>query len=276
MVPMQADSLFDLKGRVIVVTGATGILAGSAARYLQKQGAQVVYLGRSRDKVESAVAAAREISAHCHGIVADVLDQSALEAARDEVIDRFGRVDALLNGAGGNMPGAVIGPDQNTDDLSMKDFDSFLRLNLHGTVLPSLVFAPAFRRQNRGSIVNFSSMASPQAVTRVMGYSAAKAAVDNFTRWLAVEFALKYGDGIRVNAVAPGFFISHQNRALLLKDDGTPTERGAKVLAKTPFHRFGEPEELHGAIHYLVSDASRFVTGTVLIVDGGFLAYSGV
>jgi NAD(P)-dependent dehydrogenase (short-subunit alcohol dehydrogenase family) len=273
---VQANSLFDLNGRVIVVTGATGVLAGSAARYLQGQGASVVYLGRSPEKVESVVSSAREISEHCHGIVADVLDQNALEAARDEVIDRFGRVDALLNGAGGNMPGAVIGPDKAITDLSLKDFDSVLRLNLHGTVQPTLTFAPIFRRQHRGSIVNFSSMASPHAITRVVGYSAAKAAVDNFTRWLAVELASKYGDGIRVNAVAPGFFVSHQNRALLLNDDGTPTERGAKVLAKTPFHRFGEPEELHGALHYLVSDASRFVTGTVLAVDGGFLAYSGV
>jgi NAD(P)-dependent dehydrogenase (short-subunit alcohol dehydrogenase family) len=270
--------LFDLNDRVFLVTGATGALAGSAADHLAGQGACVAYLGRSQDKLDAALLRCRTKApgAKCLGIVADVLDRGSLERARDEVLRHFGRIDGLLNGAGGNMPGATLTPGKSFTDLDFDSFRQVIDLNLHGTVLSSLVFSPALVESGRGSIVNFSSVSAPQAVTRVVGYSAAKGAVENFTRWLAVDMARRTGGRVRVNAVLPGFFIGEQNRRLLTNEDGSLTERGKSVVNKTPFGRFGQADELHGAIHYLLSDASKFVTGTILAVDGGFVAYSGV
>ena len=274
--PTSSRSLFDLSGRVIVVTGATGVLAGSAARYLAAQGACVAFLGRDQVRLDRALADTRGLPGETVAFSCDVLDRVGLERVRDEIVARFGRVDALVNAAGGNQPGAVITPDKTFLDLDLAAYRQVLGLNLDGTVVPSLVFAKTFATQQRGNIVNFSSMAAAQAVTRVVGYSNAKAAVDNFTKWLAVEFAHKFGPGCRVNAIAPGFFVADQNRRLLLNEDGTPTARGQSVLAKTPFKRFGETSELHGALHFLLSDASAFVTGTVIPVDGGFSCFSGV
>ena len=271
-----SSSLFDLSGRVIVVTGATGVLAGSAARYLAAQGAHVVFLGRDQSRLDKALADTRGFSGRSAAYSCDVLDRPGLERVRDDVVAKYGRVDALINAAGGNQPGAVVMPTQTFLDLDLSAYRQVLGLNLEGTVLPSLVFCHAFASQKRGTIVNFSSMAASQAITRVVGYSNAKAAVDNFTKWLAVELANKYGQGLRVNAVAPGFFVADQNRRLLLNEDGTPTARGQSVLTKTPFRRFGEAPELHGVIHFLLSEASAFVTGTVIPVDGGFSCYSGV
>lgn len=272
----SSTSLFDIAGRVIVVTGATGVLAGSAARYLAAQGANVVFLGRDKTRLDKALSDTRGLPGKTAGFSCDVLNRAELEKVRDEVVATFGRIDALINAAGGNQPGAVILPTQTFLDLDVAAYRQVLGLNLDGTVLPSLVFAKAFASQKAGNIVNFSSMAASQALTRVVGYSNAKAAVDNFTKWLAVELASKFGGGLRVNAIAPGFFIADQNRRLLLNEDGTPTARGQTVLAKTPFKRFGEARELHGAIHFLLSDASAFVTGTVIPVDGGFSCFSGV
>ena len=272
----SSPSLFDLTGRVILVTGATGVLAGSAARYLVAQGARVVFLGRDQAKLDLARADCAGLPGEAATFSVDVLDRPGLERVRDEVVARFGRIDALINAAGGNQPGAVIPPDKTFFDLDLTAYRGVMALNLEGTVLPSQVFAQTFAAQKRGNIINFSSMAAERAVTRVVGYSNAKAAVDNFTRWLAVEFANKYGDGLRVNAIAPGFFIADQNRRLLLNEDGTPTARGQAVLNQTPFRRFGAAAELHGGLHYLLSDASAFVTGTVLAVDGGFSCFSGV
>lgn len=271
-------SLFKLTDRVVVVTGATGALAGSAADYLAAEGARVVYLGRSQVKVDAALARCRlrTPNAQCLGLVADVLDQPALELARDRVQEKWGRIDALINGAGGNMPGATISPGKVFEDLDFESFQQVVDLNLHGTVLPSLVFVPAMVAGGRGSIVNFSSVSAPQAVTRVVGYSAAKSAVENFTRWLAVDMARRTQGAMRVNAILPGFFIGEQNRCLLIHEDGSLTDRGQLVLNNTPFGRFGEAGELHGAIHYLLADASKFVTGTILPIDGGFVATSGV
>jgi NAD(P)-dependent dehydrogenase (short-subunit alcohol dehydrogenase family) len=272
----MTENLFDIQGKVIVITGSTGVLAGGTANYLQQQGATVVYVGRNPDKVDAVVEKARAISENCCGMVSDALDKSAMEAVRDQALDKYGRVDVLINGAGGNMPGATIGPDQDVFELDFEDYSRVLELNLQGSVMPSMVFASAFKEQGAGNIVNFSSMSAPQALTRVLGYSNAKAAIDNFTRWMATEMALKYGDKIRVNAIAPGFFISDQNRSLLTNDDGTFTERGQQVINKTPFRRFGEQPEVYGTIHYLISEASAFVTGTVVAVDGGFSAFCGV
>ena len=270
------NQLFDISGKVIVVTGATGILAGGAAKYLQRNGAKVIYLGRNQERVDRAIQDAREISDDCMGLTCDVLDENGLKKGYEDVLKRFGQIDALINGAGGNMPGATIGPDKEIFDLDLDDYTKVMDLNLKGTVIPTLAFAQAFKEQKSGCVINFSSMSSTQALTRVLGYSNAKAAIDNFTRWMATEMATKYGDQVRVNAVARGFFISKQNKALLTNQDGSFTERGQQVINKTPFRRFGKQEEIYGAIHYLVSDSSSFVTGTVLAVDGGFSSFCGV
>ncbi|QBG47585.1 SDR family oxidoreductase [Verrucomicrobia bacterium S94] len=270
------NQLFDIQDKVIAVTGAAGVLAGGTARYLQEQGAYVVYLDLFQEKVDETVAEARKISDKCCGFACNVLDQDALDHVYNQVMDKCGRIDALINGAGGNMPGATIGPDQDVFDLKIEDYSKVLDLNLKGSVMPTMTFAKAFKQQGAGCVVNFSSMSSPLAITRVLGYSNAKAAIDNFTRWMAAEMALKYGDKIRVNAIAPGFFIGNQNRALLINEDGSYTERGQQVIDNTPFRRFGNQDEVYGTIHYLISDAASFVTGTVVPVDGGFSTFSGV
>lgn len=279
MMPSAApNALFDLTDRVILVTGATGALAGSAADYLAAQGTRVAYFGRREDKLDAALARCRAQTpaAQVLGIVADVLDRAALERARDTVLHRWGRIDGLLNGAGGNQPGATIPPEKTFADLDFTAFREVVDLNLHGTVLPSLVFTPAMLEGARGSIVNFSSASAPQAITRVVGYSAAKAGVENFTRWLAVDLGRRTEGKIRVNAVLPGFFLGEQNRRLLTNEDGSLTDRGHTIVRNTPYGRFGQASELHGAIHYLLADASSFVTGSILTVDGGFGAFSGV
>lgn len=269
-------NLFDIKNKVVVVTGSTGVLAGNVAQYLAQQGAQVVFIGRNEEKLQKAVQQAQSGNKDCFYCVANVLDKNALQAAYDKIMAKCGRIDALVNGAGGNMPGAVIPPDKSVFDLDFEQWRAVIDLNLGGTMLPILVFGRAFEKQKEGVIVNFSSMAAEQALTRVLGYSNAKSGINNLTRWLAVEFAKKTGEKVRVNAVAPGFFISEQNRALLTNPDGSYTERGTQVINKTPFGRFGKCDEINGTVHYLISDASAFVTGTIMAVDGGFSAFTGV
>jgi NAD(P)-dependent dehydrogenase (short-subunit alcohol dehydrogenase family) len=274
----MTTSLFNLTGKVIVVTGATGTLTGSAADYLASQGARVAYLGRTVAKLDAALAKVRAAhpGAEVMALAADVSDRPALERARDAILAKWGRVDALLNGAGGNQPGATITPDKTFADLDFTAFEQVVSLNLHGTVLPTLVFTPALLASGSASVVNYSSASSARAVTRVIGYSAAKAAVDNFTRWLAVDLGKRTQGGVRVNSLVPGFFLGEQNRRLLTNEDGSLTARGQTICNMTPFGRFGQADELHGAIHFLVSDASKFVTGTTVVVDGGFGAFSGV
>lgn len=274
----MSKSLFDISGRVYIVTGSTGVLAGSAADYLASQGAKVAYLGRSKEKLDAALSKSRKQTpeAQVIGLQADVLDRPALEKVRDEVLNRWGRIDGLLNGAGGNMPGATISPEKSFADLDPAAFQDVVNLNLGGTVLPSLVFTPAMVKAGFGTIVNFSSVSAQVVITRVVGYSAAKGAVENFTRWLAVDCAKRTAGKVRVNAIMPGFFLSEQNRRLLTNEDGSLTARGHSIIQNTPFGRFGEADELHGAIHYLLADASKFVTGSVLAVDGGFTVFSGV
>lgn len=271
------DPIFSVKNKVAVVTGGSGILCSALAKALAARGARVAVLGRSLEKIEAVVAQIRANGGEALGISADILDKNQLENVRQNVFDRWGKIDILINGAGGNISGAVVRPDQNFfEHLDFQSFEQVLALNLHGTVLPTQIFGAAMSAQKSGSIINISSMAAAQAVTRVVGYSAAKAAVDNFTKWLAVEVAQKFGAGIRVNAIAPGFFVTEQNRALLTNADGSFTERGAAVIRKTPAARFGEAEDLVGACVWLCSDASRFVTGVILPIDGGFSAWSGV
>jgi NAD(P)-dependent dehydrogenase (short-subunit alcohol dehydrogenase family) len=266
---------FDIRGRVAVVTGGYGVLGGSMAQALAAAGARVVILGRRADQAEAMVGRIRDAGGEAMTAIADVVDREALVATRDHIVQVWGRIDILVNGAGGNVARA------RSDGilpfgLPMDAFDEVLRLNLHGTVLPSLVFGEAMARQGKGSIISISSMASTQALSGVMGYSAAKAAVENFTKWLAVDLARRCGDGLRVNAISPGFFLATQNRAVLVNPDGSWTPRAEAVLAKTPMGRFGRHEELQGAVRFLASDASSFITGAVLPIDGGFLAFSGV
>ncbi len=269
-------NLFELTDKVVVITGATGVLAGTAADYLLSNGARVVYLGRSQEKLDAAMQRAGDQQDRVMTCSCDVVDRASLEKVRTEVLAKWGRIDALINAAGGNQPGATIGPDQTFFDLNLDDYSKVLDLNLTGTVLPSVVFGETFAKQKSGIVINFSSMAADRTITRVLGYSNAKAGIDNFTRWLAVEMALKFGEGLRVNAVAPGFFIADQNRRLLTNEDGSYTDRGESVIRQTPFRRFGEAPELCGTLHYLLTDASKFVTGTVIPVDGGFSCFSGV
>ena len=205
-----------------------------------------------------------------------MLDRDQLESARALIIEKWSQIDILVNCAGGNMKGATITPDQQFFDLSVDDFSKVNDLNLKGTVLPSIVFGEAMAKTKKGCIINISSMAAAQAITRILGYSASKAAVDNFTKWLAVELAHKYGEGLRVNAIAPGFFMAEQNRALLLNEDGSLTARAQTIVNETPMKRFGQPEELVSTLLWLCSDSSSFVTGVIIPVDGGFSAFSGV
>ena len=275
-----ADRLFDLSGRVAVVTGATGVLGGAMARGLARAGARIGVLGRREERAEEVVAEVENRGSEALALPADVLKKEQLEVARDAVLDRWGRVDILVNAAGGNVPAATVGEDATFFGLPEEPLREVLDLNLLGTVLPSQVFGEAMTRDQssevEGSIVNISSMAARKPLTRVVGYSAAKAAVENLTRWLAVELARKYGPGLRVNAIAPGFFLGEQNRALLMNDDGSLTERGQSIVEHTPARRFGEPEELVGTLIWLCSPAARFVTGVVVPVDGGFGAFGGV
>lgn len=268
--------LFSLQGEVAIVTGGSGVLGGAMARGLAQAGAHVAILARSRDRVANVVAEIEAQGGSAMAASADVLDPAQLQSVRDAVLERWGRIDILVNAAGGNVPAATLPPGASVFALPREAFSEVFELNLTGTLLPTQVFGEQMARQQRGSIVNISSMASIRAITRVVGYSAAKAAVDNFTRWMAMELARSYGEGLRVNAIAPGFFIGDQNRRLLLNEDGSLTERGRTIIAHTPMGRFGEADELVGTLLWLCSPASKFVTGVVVPVDGGFSIFSGV
>ena len=272
----MSQSLFDITDKIIVVTGGAGVLGSSMAAYLLTVGAKVALIGRTTKKIEAKVAELKKSNPSILGLTGDVLSEEDMEHAKNKVESKWGKIDALINAAGGNMPGATIGQDQTIFDLKMEDFRKVSQLNLDGSVIPSLVFGKAMSKNGSGCIINISSMTASQAVTRVVGYSTSKAAIDNFTRWMATELALKFGDTFRVNAIAPGFFISNQNRTLLTNEDGSYTERGNTIIAKTPMKRFGEAEELNGSVHWLLSEAATFVTGTIIPIDGGFSAFSGV
>lgn len=269
-------NLFDIENKVVLVTGGGGVLGGSMAEYLLQNGAIVVILHYKKDTVDATVERMSAISKKVDGYVCNVTDEKSLQQVSDIIIAKYGRIDVLINAAGGNMPGATVGPTQSFFDINMDDFKKVVDLNLFGSIIPSIVFGKEMVKNKQGVIINISSMASERAITRVAGYSASKAAIDNYTKWLSVELALKYGDGLRVNAIAPGFFIGNQNRALLLNEDGSLTQRGNTIISNTPMKRFGEADELHGALHFLCSDASKFVTGITIPVDGGFSAFSGV
>jgi NAD(P)-dependent dehydrogenase (short-subunit alcohol dehydrogenase family) len=273
--------LFGLEDRVAIVTGGTGVLGGAMARGLAEAGARVGVLGRRQARAEELAAEISAAGGEAMALLADVLERKQLEAVRATVLERWGRIDILVNAAGGNVPEATLGDEETVFELPKEAFRTVFDLNLLGTLLPSQVFGEAIvggpeEPGGRGCVVNISSMAAGRAITRVVGYSAAKAAVDNFTRWLAVELSRKYGAGLRVNAIAPGFFIGEQNRKLLLKEDGSPTLRGRAIMEHTPAGRFGRPDELVGTLLWLCGPGASFVNGVVVPVDGGFSAFSGV
>ena len=267
-------NLFDIKDNVVVITGGTGVLGREIGKYLALQGSHVVLLGRKEEVGKEIVADICQQGGDAMFMQCDVMSQNSCEEICKAVLDKYGKVDALLNAAGGNMPGATISPTGTFFDVSVEEFQKVLNVNLTGTVIPTQVFLKPMVKAGKGSIVNFSSMAAFRPMTRVMGYAAAKAGISNFTAFLANEVAKKFTSGIRVNAIAPGFFLTNQNRALLTNPDGSLTERGTDVIRQTPFQRFGKPEELCGTIHYLISEASSFLTGTVAVVDGGFNVFA--
>lgn len=267
-------NLFDIKDQVVVITGGTGVLGRAIAAHLAEEGAKVVILGRKAEVGNAIVEEIKQQGGEAMFLTTDVMNREALEQNLQDILAAYGRVDALLNAAGGNMPGATIVPTGTFFDLKVEEYQRVLELNLLGTVLPTQVFLKPMVEQKKGAIVNFSSMAAFRPLTRVCGYASAKAGISNFTAYMATEVAKKFGEGIRVNAIAPGFFLTEQNRSLLTNPDGTYTERGQDVIRQTPFGRMGRPEELCGTIQYLISEASSFVTGTVAIVDGGFNVFA--
>ena len=266
-----------LSGKVIVVTGGTGVLGYAFNRALADEGAVVGILGRNIPLARHRAAEIRELGGEAIALIADVLNEEQLQSAKQIIIDKYGRIDGLVNAAGGNVPEAVVQPGSDVFDLNMEALKKVLELNLFGTLLPTQVFGKTIvETAGTGSIVNISSVSAHQALTKVLGYSMAKAAIESYTKWFAVELASRYNDALRMNAIVPGFFLTEQNKTLLTNEDGSYTARGNAVIQHTPFKRFGKPEELTGALKWLLSDAAAFVNGTSIVLDGGFLAYSGV
>jgi NAD(P)-dependent dehydrogenase (short-subunit alcohol dehydrogenase family) len=271
------NELLSLKNRNYALSGGTGTLGGSIAEYLVRNGANVILLGRSEDKLKAKQEELNTIVTNSTYIFkVDVMNEEQLTALSKEIKKEFRQLDGLVNLAGGNIPGATLKPDQAIQDIAMEDTQKVVDINLFGTVIPTIILSQLMVEQGYGSIINISSMAAKQSISRVLGYSMAKGAIDIFTKWMANELASKHGDKIRVNAIAPGFFIGNQNRRLLTNEDGTYTERGNSIIKNTPMGRFGDASELNGMVHYLLSDASSFVTGSIFDVDGGFSSFSGV
>ena len=268
---------FSLKDKVIIVTGATGVLGHSFIRALAAEGAVVGVLGRNEKIAKERVAEIEASGGRAIVLVADVLNEKDLIEARDLVLEKYKKIDGLINAAGGNMPQATVQPGEDVFDLKIDALRQVMDLNLFGTLLPTQIFGKAISATSAtGSIVNISSVSAHKAMTRVLGYSLAKTAIESYTKWFAVEMGARYNDKIRMNALVPGFFLAEQNRRLLTNEDGSYTDRGNKVINQTPYNRFGEPDELCGALIWLLSDASAFVNGASIVVDGGFTVFSGV
>ena len=267
---------FDISGQVAVITGAGGIICGVMAKEMAKKGVKVALLDLF---VENAQKIADEINAaggEAIAVKANVLDRESLEQAREAVLDRFGRVDILINGAGGNKKEATVSPELDFFHLNVDAFKWVFDLNVTGAVLTTMVFGELLAKQGTGNVINIASMATYHPLTNTVAYCGAKAAVANFTEWMATHFNQNYSKRIRVNAIAPGFLLTTQNRFLMQKEDGTPTDRGQRVLNKTPMGRYGEPEEMAGPVIWLCSEAASFVNGAVIPVDGGFSAFWGI
>jgi len=271
------EKLYSLSGKVAVVTGGGGILCGAMSRAFGRVGTGVAVLDLNEEAAQKVADDIKAVGGEAVAIQGDVLSKDSLERARDEVVNKFGGVDILINGAGGNNPRATTSAEQPFFDLPADAIRWVFELNFLGTLLPSQLFGKLMADQGEGCIINFSSMNAFRPLTNVVAYSAAKAAVSNFTQWLAVHMSHNYSDKIRVNAIAPGFFLTHQNRFLLVDEaTGELTERGTRIIEHTPMGRFGVPEDLISTILWLSSPGSAFVHGTVIPVDGGFSAFSGV
>ena len=267
--------MYQLKNKVIVVSGSTGVLGSSLVDSLAEEKAFLILLGRNNKLLQKKI---NELNnkTKAEYFVVDVLNKSDLEKVSAKIILKYKKIDILINAVGGNLPGSIIEENSSIFELDENAFDDVVNLNLKGTVIPSLVFGKEMSKNKSGAILNYSSMVTDKVLTKVVGYSAAKAAMENFTKWMAVEMSRKYDGKIRVNAIAPGFFISKQNKKLLIKENGKLTERAEKIIAKTPMGRFGKPEELSEAVKFLCGDGASFITGIVLPIDGGFSSFSGV
>jgi NAD(P)-dependent dehydrogenase (short-subunit alcohol dehydrogenase family) len=267
---------FDLMEKVAVITGGAGILCTTMAEEMAKIGVKIAVLDIARDKAVSVAEGIISKGGEAIGVGVDVLKIESLTRARDVVMERFGRVDILINGAGGNKPAATTSPEHSFFDLPQDAMQWVVNLNLMGTIYPTQVFGKVMAEQKSGVVVNISSMAAYTPLTNTIAYSAAKAAITNFTQWMSVHFCMEYSPNIRVNAIAPGFLLTQQNQYLLEDESGKATKRGQKIIDHTPMGRYGKPEELVGAVIFLCSEAANFITGVVLPIDGGFNAYSGV
>lgn len=268
--------LFSLKDKVIVVTGGTGILGKAFVDAVVEAGGAVGILGRNEIVANERAEAINANGGKAIALVADVMDEVQLQAAKEKIIKAFGKIDGLVNAAGGNMPEGVLQPGEDIFKMSIAGMKKVMDINVWGTIIPTQIFGEEIAKTGRGSIVNISSMNSKRAITKVLGYNMGKAAIDCYNQWYAVELANRYGDKIRMNALAPGFFLTEQNRYLLTKPEGGYTDRGGLVIKQTPFKRFGHPDELKGTLVWLLSDASQFVTGAMICVDGGFSIFGGV
>lgn len=266
-----------LAGKVIVVTGGTGVLGYSFNQAIAQAGAAVCILGRDLKKAEERAEEIEAAGGRAIGLSANVLSETDLQHANEAILKKFGRIDGLVNAAGGNQAGAVVQPEDDLFNLNLEALEQVMKLNLFGSVLPTQVFGRTMlQTSTAASVVNISSVSARTVITKVLGYSLAKAAIEQYTKWFAVELGKRYGGKFRMNAIMPGFFLTEQNRTLLTTADGQLTDRGAKVVGHTPLNRFGRPEELCAALVYLLSDEASFVMGSVLEVDGGFTAFGGV
>ncbi|HVS91800.1 MAG TPA: SDR family oxidoreductase [Mucilaginibacter sp.] len=270
------EDKFSLAGKAIVVTGGTGILGNSFIKGIVEAGGAVGILGRNEAVANERATMINHIGGKAVALVADVMNEKQLLNARTKMLETFGRIDGLVNGAGGNSPEGVLQNDDNLFEMNIAGMKKVMDVNVWGTIIPTQIFGEAIAATGKGSIVNISSMNSKRAITKLLGYNIGKAAVDCYNQWFAVELAKRYGDSIRMNALAPGFFLTEQNRNLHTKPEGGYTERAESVIRQTPFKRFGHPDELIGALVWLLSDASKFVTGAMICVDGGFSIFGGV
>ncbi|MBT3202072.1 MAG: SDR family oxidoreductase [Phycisphaerales bacterium] len=270
------SNLFNIEGKCVAITGGAGVLCGQMAKSLAEAGAAVAILdynlkGAAAVCDEITLAGGKAVAVECN-----VLDKDSVANAVDQTIAQLGRIDVLINGAGGNKREATCVPPETFFDMDPEAVKWVFELNCLGTIMPSQAVGKHLAERGCGSIINVSSMSAFTPLTRIAAYSAAKAAVSNFTQWLAVNLAQNHSTDIRVNAIAPGFFLTEQNRFLLTNEDGSPTERGQQIIDHTPMGRYGQADELIGTLIWLISDAARFVTGIVVPVDGGFDAFSGV
>lgn len=272
----MSNNPFSLKDKVVVITGGTGVLGEAFVEALAEADAKVAILGRNREIGTERVRQVESLGGEAIFVEVDIMDEQDVNRAKDEILNKWGSIDGLVNAVGGNIPGATIGPDQDLFESKIQDTIKAIELNLYGTIIPTHIIGRVIAEKGQGAIVNISSLAASRPFTRVLGYTVAKHGIDGYTKWMATELAQRYGDKVRINAIAPGVFLTKQNKNLLINPDGSHTERTKRILSGTPYNRLGDPKELKGTLIYLLSDASAFVTGETVFVDGGFNAWCGV